>query len=92
MLMKRQLLFRSTQTGLLVLFFVNNLFAQQSTGILENFKISNAQNIKEDIGIANGKITVGIDPNDIVNINGIWAPPCVSSDFFLKRICKLHNL
>ncbi len=35
----------------------------------------------ENLGIANGKITTGIPCNDLFRIEGIWAPPYVSSDF-----------
>lgn len=35
----------------------------------------------ENFGLANGRITIGIECNDLFSIKGIWAPPYVSSDF-----------
>jgi hypothetical protein len=51
--------------------------------LIDKFSIDQAKNIMrpENFGIANGKITTGIECNDLVSIKGIWAPPFVSSDF-----------
>lgn len=38
---------------------------------------------EEHLGIANGKLTLGINYHDVAGIAGLWAPPYVSSNFGL---------
>lgn len=38
----------------------------------------------EHLGIINGKLTLGTPHGQIARIDGLWAPPFVSSDFVLK--------
>lgn len=53
---------------------------------LDRFGIDQTRNIMrpENFGIANGRITIGIECTDLSTIRGIWAPPFVSSDFSLQ--------
>ncbi len=57
--------------------------SQPEIKLIDKFSIDQAKNIMrpENFGIANGKITTGIECNDLISIKGIWAPPYVSSDF-----------
>jgi len=57
--------------------------SQPKAKLIEKFSIDQTKNIMrpENFGIANGKITTGIECNDLLSIKGIWAPPYVSSDF-----------
>lgn len=52
---------------------------------MDKFRIDQSRNIMrpENFGIANGKITTGIDCDDLLHVDGIWAPPYVSSNFTL---------
>lgn len=43
----------------------------------------------EHVGIANGMLTVGVDYPDAASLQGLWAPPYVSSDFHLE--CRLNG-
>lgn len=54
-----------------------------NSGTIDKFCIDQDRNIMrpENLGIANGEITVGIKCTDLFSIEGIWAPPFVSSDF-----------
>ena len=60
--------------------------AEPSDSLMDKFSIDRSRNIMrpENFGIANGKITTGIDCDDLLAIRGIWAPPFVSSDFTLQ--------
>jgi hypothetical protein len=57
--------------------------SQPETRLIDNFSIDQTKNIMrpENFGIANGNITTGIQFKDLISIQGIWAPPYVSSDF-----------
>ena len=57
--------------------------SQPKDKLIDNFRIDQTKNIMrpENFGIANGKITTGIQYKDLISIQGIWAPPYVSSDF-----------
>jgi hypothetical protein len=57
--------------------------SQSKAKLMDKFGIDQTNNIMrpENFGIANGKITTGIQCNDLLGIKGIWAPPYVSSDF-----------
>jgi hypothetical protein len=57
--------------------------SQPEARLIDKFHIDQTNNIMrpENFGIANGKITTGIECNDLLSIKGIWAPPYVSSDF-----------
>ena len=57
--------------------------SQPETRLIDKFSIDQTKNIMrpENFGIANGKITTGIECSDLISIRGIWAPPYVSSDF-----------
>ncbi len=57
--------------------------SQTETRLIDNFSIDQTKNIMrpENFGIANGNITTGIQYKDLISIQGIWAPPYVSSDF-----------
>jgi hypothetical protein len=65
--------------------FISLIFScsQQHSRPIDIFCIDQTKNIMrpENFGIANGKITTGIEYNDLFSIKGIWAPPYVSSDF-----------
>jgi hypothetical protein len=54
-----------------------------SEPIRDLFSLTSADNILEEehFGIANGRITPGIPFKGIAGIQGLWAPPLVSSDF-----------
>lgn len=54
--------------------------------LMDRFRIDQDASIMrpENFGIANGRITVGIEGDDIAGVGGIWAPPYVSSDFSLQ--------
>jgi hypothetical protein len=38
---------------------------------------------EEHLGVANGRLTVGINYRDVAGVSGLWAPPFVSSNFML---------
>jgi hypothetical protein len=62
---------------------------RQNSHPVDKFCIDQDKNIMrpENFGIGNGKITAGINGNDLFHIEGIWAPPYVSSDFsFQARV------
>lgn len=52
-----------------------NQFAMMGTDILHD---------DEELGIVNGRITCGVSKEFLGRVNGIWAPPYVSSDFALR--------
>jgi hypothetical protein len=63
--------------------------SRQNSHLVDKFCIDQDKNIMrpENFGIGNGKITAGINCNDLFGIEGIWAPPYVSSDFsFQARV------
>lgn len=39
---------------------------------------------EEHLGIANGKLTLGVNFRDVGSVAGLWSPPYVSSDFLLE--------
>ena len=56
----------------------------------EVFDMDGRQIIQDEdqLGIANGKLTVGISYRDVTGVSGLWAPPFVSSNFMLDgRVC-----
>jgi hypothetical protein len=57
--------------------------SQPKVRLIDKFSIDRTRNMMrpENFGIANGKITIGIPCHDLNSIQGIWAPPYVSSDF-----------
>ena len=59
--------------------------AGQEAAPADPFALDGARNIVEEehFGIADGKATCGIPYRDVFSINGLWAPPYVSSDFGL---------
>ncbi|MBN1183652.1 MAG: hypothetical protein JXB49_15280, partial [Bacteroidales bacterium] len=63
--------------------FPSTIYSQRNFHSIDKFRIDQTKNImrSENLGIANGKITTGIECNDLFSIKGIWAPPYVSSDF-----------
>ena len=67
----------------IALIFTTTACSQRNSPFIDNFRIDQAKNIMrpENFGIANGKITTGIQCKDMISIQGIWAPPYVSSDF-----------
>jgi hypothetical protein len=75
------------ETILYALFAASMLFSnscsQPEARLIDKFSIDQTKNIMrpENFGIANGKITIGIECNDLSSVKGIWAPPYVSSDF-----------
>ena len=63
------------------------MFAQMDDARLwDLFAIREDANImeQEHLGIANGKLTCGVNYKDVTAISGLWAPPYVSSDFSLE--------
>jgi len=60
--------------------------AQSAGRLIDKFCLDQTNNIMwpQNFGIANGKITTGIACDDLFSVNGIWAPPYVSSDFVLQ--------
>ena len=60
--------------------------SQQNLNSIDNFRLDQNKNImrQENFGIANGVITTGIPYKDLIHIQGIWAPPFVSSDFLFQ--------
>lgn len=46
----------------------------------------------EDLGIVNGRLTCGVSKIFLGRINGIWAPPYVSSDFSLRWLLNGEEL
>jgi hypothetical protein len=72
--------------GLLLLVGATTAVAAQQDGDLKNiFAIDGAASIldEEHLGIVNGRLTVGVPFKDVARIDGLWAPPYVSSDFRL---------
>lgn len=67
----------------IALIFTSSACSQRNPPFIDNFRIDQTKNIMrpENFGIANGKITTGIQCKDLISIQGIWAPPYVSSDF-----------
>jgi hypothetical protein len=65
------------------LMFATTIYSQRNSPTIDNFRIDQIKNIMrpENFGIANGTITTGIQYKDLISIQGIWAPPYVSSDF-----------
>jgi hypothetical protein len=63
-----------------------NLFAQHPSNNLEKFGLDGKESIvrTKHFGIANGNLTIGVNSKELLSIQGIWAPPFVSSDFSLK--------
>jgi hypothetical protein len=55
-------------------------------GPSDPFALQGTQNIlaEDHFGIVNGKLTVGVTYRTVAAIDGMWAPPYVSSDFRLK--------
>jgi hypothetical protein len=66
----------------------------QNPDLIENFSIDQTNNIiqQENFGIANGKVTTGIRYDDIIGVNGLWAPPFVSSDFLVKAYVNGNSI
>jgi hypothetical protein len=66
-----------------IFLFMTFSCSHQHSHPIDIFCIDQTNNImhSENFGIANGKITTGIEYNDLFSIKGIWAPPYVSSDF-----------
>lgn len=60
-------------------------YGDDNNRLMDKFRIDQSRNIMrpENFGIANGKITTGIDCDDLLHVDGIWAPPYVSSTFML---------
>jgi hypothetical protein len=54
--------------------------------LTEWFGIKAADNIMEEahFGLVNGRLTGGVNYRSLLTLNGLWAPPYVSSDFFLR--------
>jgi hypothetical protein len=67
----------------ITLMFAASAYSQRNSPSIDNFRIDQTKNIMhpENFGIANGNITTGIQYKDLISIQGIWAPPFVSSDF-----------
>ena len=78
-----QWIVRRTNLFFLAFVFLTAGCNRQSLHSADKFCIDQSQNIMrpENFGIANGVITTGINCNDLFSIEGIWAPPYVSSDF-----------
>lgn len=59
---------------------------KRGAGSMDPFIMDQSRNIMrpENFGIANGRITTGIECNDPFTVRGIWAPPYVSSDFTFR--------
>jgi hypothetical protein len=71
-------------SALYIAFFLLSISCSQPEArLIDKFSIDQTRNIMrpENFGIANGVITTGIQYKDLVSIQGIWAPPYVSSDF-----------
>ena len=53
--------------------------------LAEWFGIEAADNIMEEehFGLVNGRLTCGVNHRSVLALSGLWAPPYVSSDFFL---------
>ena len=68
--------------GLIFMLFTLSC-SRADINLMDKFNIDQTKNIMrpENFGIANGRITTGIECNDLISIKGIWAPPYVSSDF-----------
>lgn len=58
----------------------------KKNNLIDIFSIDQKSNIlqEDNFGIANGKITIGVKYNDLINVKGLWAPPLVSSDFSIE--------
>src|SRR4030065_57756 len=54
------------------------------------FALSGTSNILDEahFGIVNGKLTCGIPYRNVFGVDGLWAPPYVSSDFKLDITVK----
>lgn len=60
--------------------------AEKGGECTDRFSLDGAQNILDEahFGIVNGKLTVGVPYRNAFAVDGLWAPPYVSSDFSLK--------
>ncbi|MCC7086266.1 MAG: hypothetical protein IT427_14780 [Pirellulales bacterium] len=60
--------------------------AQQKDQPFDPFALDGSQNIvqEEHFGIVNGKIAAGIPYRNVLRINGLWAPPYLSSNFNME--------
>jgi len=67
-------------------FLINELPIKTGNEYLDIFRADGDHLITkpEDMGIVNGLASVGINYNYVGIVSGLWAPPYVSSDFFIE--------